>query len=207
MLPQTLYLDLMLDLYDQFLDVHPLFSTLLKTSRGAIQKMCGSSLREFEIIVGDEIFAQGQTATSIYFLTAGRLTYDLEFPIKSETMEAGQWCCEAVLWTPWVHQGRLTANTESRLLAVESIKFQDIMSSHRGSMWLPKKYGAEFVRKMNEMAGFFTDDPNDDVTLSDMLYIQSAVDLLHEDFGTTSKNPLNTDGSPIDQTGNGQEQT
>jgi len=179
-LPQGLYMDVMLEIYDQYLCQNPFLKALLLKSRTIVKIICCTCLREVFLSTGDELFGPGEICGSMYYMVAGVLTYIEADSSNSLLVSAGTWFCEAVLWTPWVHQGTMSSNGESELLALDSAKFREVMSQFHSDMWLAKKYGAEFVDGMNQTAGFDTPDPSDDVKLSDLLTIESAVELISE---------------------------
>jgi len=178
MLPQSLYMDVRLELYDQYLSVHPLFKALLKRNKHIMQLVCCFAVSEIILSTGDELFTPGQIAHAMYFVVEGYLTYSLNRIERQENLQKGDNVCEAVLWTPWVHQGTTIANVESELLSLDSGKFREVVGKFHADVWILQKYGVEFVLRMNEQAGFFTDDPSDDVILSDTLQIASAKEIL-----------------------------
>jgi len=178
MLPQGLYMDVMLEIYDQYLERNPFLQALLIKSRTIVKIICCTCLREVFLSAGDELFGPGEICGSMYFVVSGALTYSEEHINNKDQVEAGTWFCEAVLWTPWVHQGTMSSNVESELLSLDSAKFREVMSKFHGDMWLPQKYATEFVDRMNQKAGFDNNDPSDDVKLSDLLTIDTAVELL-----------------------------
>merc|ERR1712216_492149 len=96
---------------------------------------------------------------AMYFVVQGQLTYTQEHLHSSETVKQMTWFCEAVIWTMWVHQGRMRTNIECELVALDSTKFRDVVSKYHGDVWLPQRYGAEFVRSMNELQGWTTKIP------------------------------------------------
>jgi len=176
MLPQSLYMNVMLEIYDQFLSVHPLFKALLQRNRVIMQLVCCCAVKEIVLAIGDELFTPGQIAHAMYFVVSGQLTYSQNHIDNIQILQTGSHFCEAVIWTPWVHQGTLVADVESELLAVDSGKFREVVGRFHADVWIMQKYGAEFVLRMNEKAGFFTNDPDDDVHLSDLLGVESATD-------------------------------
>jgi len=178
MLPQSLYMNVMLEIYDQFLSVHPLFKALLQRNRVIMQLVCCCAVKEIVLAIGDELFTPGQIAHAMYFVVSGQLTYSQNHIDNIQILQTGSHFCEAVIWTPWVHQGTLVADVESELLAVDSGKFREVVGRFHADVWIMQKYGAEFVLRMNEKAGFFTNDPDDDVHLSDLLGVESATDVL-----------------------------
>jgi len=185
MLPQSLYMDVMLELHDQYLAEHPLFAALLQTNRNIMQKLCCHALREIILSEGDELFVAGQIAHAMYFVVNGELNYAMKhFPnqkdVDSNVVTQKHFFVEAVLWTPWVHQGRMKALMESDLLAIDSKQFAEEVGKFHSDVWVPQKYGAEFVKRMNEMAGFDNESPDDDIILSDLLKIESCKTLLCE---------------------------
>jgi len=175
MLPKQLYMEVVLELYDQYIEVHPFFLTLKLQSRIVMQKLCNFALHKIVLTKGDELFGPGETAEMMYFVVEGDLTYVHEHDelAKEIRVKKRDWFCEAVLWTPWVFLGRMIASNETELVALNSQEFRKIMNQHQGDLWLPKIYGNEFVRGMNEVAE--SEDHALTQTLNEQLYIESAV--------------------------------
>jgi len=176
-LPQNLRLEVMLELYDQYLVVHPFFASMLSRNRNLVQKLAFNCVTDLVLAQGDELFAPGQVCVAMYFVTMGELTYRMDHLDKIEIIKSHQWLCEAVLWTDWVHQGRVVATGECELVAIDCRKFHDTVSKFATDrIWAFEQYGKKFVQGMNELAGFTTNETDDDVDLSDCLIIQSAID-------------------------------
>merc|ERR1719221_500174 len=76
------------------------------------------------------------------------------FPMREGSepvdVEAGQFFCEPVLWTPWVHRGEMCAKTECCIISLDSAKFGAIVQDHPHEFALPKNYVAAFLRFLNE---------------------------------------------------------
>merc|ERR1712216_458081 len=132
-------------------------------------------------------------ADSMYFVISGTLVYTT-IDKSGIMIQEKQSFCEAVLWTPWVFQGRMAAVDDSELVGMDARKFHAVMAQHSGDMWLPRKYGSEFVRGMNDLAGYFTEGDDDDIQLDDLVAIESATDLLKTMDLTPGK-----DHDPVDE--------
>lgn len=158
-LPQSMYMDLMLELYDQDIMVHPFFMALNQTSTVVMQNICGM-IEMIALAEGDYLFHWGEAARSMYFVVRGELKYESDggTPKQRNTGEERHpatkikrrgWVCEAVLWTDWVHTGSVQALTDSEVIGLDNEKFQAVLHTHRAHIWLAKKYGQEFIRQMN----------------------------------------------------------
>merc|ERR1712032_1059093 len=60
------------------------------------------------------------------------------------------WVSEAVLWTTWAHRGSLQARTECRLLAIDSMRFVNIMTTYPSLH--ASLYATKFVESLNNDA-------------------------------------------------------
>ncbi|CAE7678342.1 KCNH6, partial [Symbiodinium pilosum] len=179
MLPQMLTKEVNLEIYEKHLVVHPLFQALSDLNISLMQKICSNALKESVLDKGEMIFGPGQVCTAMYFVTLGILEYYLSQAALPNILEKRTTFCEAVLWTPWVHQGRMYARTESTIIAMDAKQFHDVASSFSADLELLKAYGREFVFSMNEVAGNFTpEDPEDDQDLSDLFHSEKAMQTL-----------------------------
>eukprot|EP00448_Togula_jolla_P038783 CAMPEP_0170635714 /NCGR_PEP_ID=MMETSP0224-20130122/37377_1 /TAXON_ID=285029 /ORGANISM="Togula jolla, Strain CCCM 725" /LENGTH=336 /DNA_ID=CAMNT_0010965249 /DNA_START=30 /DNA_END=1037 /DNA_ORIENTATION=+ len=179
LLPRSLYMDVVLELNDQDIEVHPFFRALHVTNRVVMQKVCNVALQQVVLSEGDVLFSLGETAHSMFFVKSGEMKYARlrhNHTWEREQLEKKHWFCEAVLWTAWVHQGNMRANSDSELSAVDSLKLQEVCLNHGAELPIARRYGCAFVRGMNEL--ILKGDHDDGVHLSDLLQVQSAMDLL-----------------------------
>jgi len=180
-LPKSLYLDVILELYDSYLTVHPLFRALKEQNRLVLQKICCSALEQVLLSKEDVLFSPGESALSMYFVILGKIQYSRQ-DVEVVVYEAKTWVCEVALWTPWVHQGEMVALMDSELLSLHSGTFREVMAQHHGEMLLLKEYGTEFVYRLNEQVGFFGEGPKDkqETSLTDTVQIGSALSLAEQ---------------------------
>merc|ERR1719296_133111 len=64
-------------------------------------------------------------------------------------LHPGDWISDAVLWTHWMHRGILTATSDCRLCLLDSERFGATASAFDHDEFNPKRYAAEFVRRLN----------------------------------------------------------
>jgi len=106
----------------------------------------------------DAIFTVGVEATSMVFVCCGLLKYTFgqseddepKFEL-SEELSRGQWVCEPVLWTPWVHLGDLHACRESQLMLIDSAKFGAAVSRQCRFWFRTRNYAKRFIAHLNEV--------------------------------------------------------
>eukprot|EP00929_Paragymnodinium_shiwhaense_P003530 TRINITY_DN10408_c0_g1_i2.p1 TRINITY_DN10408_c0_g1~~TRINITY_DN10408_c0_g1_i2.p1 ORF type:complete len:765 (-),score=135.18 TRINITY_DN10408_c0_g1_i2:73-2367(-) len=176
MLPQSLFLEVVDAQFAHFLRVHPFFKAVSVQNPQMVRKLCHTALAKTGLVAEDIIFQPGESCQHMYFVSRGDFTYTM---LGCEAAPLTQsWFCEAVLWVRWVHQGTMVADDDSELLLLSSDAFQDVFSYHHADLWLAKLYATEFVRGMNELAGFFTETEDDDQDLPDTLVVDTAYDLL-----------------------------
>jgi len=128
---------------------HPFFETLGRRSVALTQKLCCSVMKQLGLSRGDVLFRAGEEATCLYFLTSGTMKYDRKFFQSVESVGPASWCCEAVVWVPWIHVGKMRASGECELLAVNSNDFQNLTSLHPTQMNWMRQYGRCFVDRLN----------------------------------------------------------
>merc|ERR1719263_519755 len=63
----------------------------------------------------------------------------------------GNWCSEAVLWTPWRHRGKMRAKQDTQLAAVIASKFREVLTREYQDMPFPKVYGGAFAKSLNDI--------------------------------------------------------
>jgi len=177
LLPVALNNEVHYEMYHKSLKVHPLFAFLCDHSVGLMHKICTNSLQELMLDVAELLFSPGQECPAMYFVNSGEMAYFLGEEDRI-TIGAKSSFCEAVLWTPWIHQGRMFAQTETAIVALGAKSFHDEAKRFGADMEILQTYAKKFVENMNMLAGNFTADEDDDCDLSDLLFVESAVEML-----------------------------
>jgi len=179
-LPQALYREVYWEIYRSILDVHPLFSNLSEHNPSLLQNICSAALQEHRLDKGELLFSPGQVCTCMYFVTEGTLSYFATGLVEGGSQDLGvrRYFCEAVLWTPWVHQGRMFARSEATLTVLQAKRFQEACLDFSGDFEMLRVYGEHFVYQMNDAAGNFTEEEDDDVDLSDLVVMDGAEELV-----------------------------
>merc|ERR1711988_1428461 len=89
----------------------------------------------------------------MFFPVAGQLVYTPKRETRLQIdVGKGDWCCEAILWCPWVHHGVLRAKIESELIGLNAQKFREVVTEHYIDVSHAQTYGLAFVRALNEAA-------------------------------------------------------
>eukprot|EP00421_Protoceratium_reticulatum_P011917 CAMPEP_0168400402 /NCGR_PEP_ID=MMETSP0228-20121227/22580_1 /TAXON_ID=133427 /ORGANISM="Protoceratium reticulatum, Strain CCCM 535 (=CCMP 1889)" /LENGTH=422 /DNA_ID=CAMNT_0008413943 /DNA_START=91 /DNA_END=1356 /DNA_ORIENTATION=+ len=113
----SLYLrtELQLELCWPQLQCHPLLRVFEHVDNYAVRKLCREAVEFLVLSPGDSLFQPGHEASAAYVLSSGKMSYTQEpstSPVEHEvTVEAtaGQWLCEAALWSFWLHVGTAEA--------------------------------------------------------------------------------------------------
>ncbi|OLP94221.1 Potassium voltage-gated channel subfamily H member 6 [Symbiodinium microadriaticum] len=160
--------------------IHPFFVNMLDKFEALMRKVCCSVPVEMALSRGDVLFNGGEEAQHMYFLCSGEGDY---WHVESKTFHslgAEQWFCEAVLWTPWVHQGRVRAKSETELISLSSLKFRDVLSEYPKHMSFMRMYGLVFLSQLQdwyEVSQRLTDldmDVSVSATTTDFLQLELA---------------------------------
>jgi len=69
--------------------------------------------------------------------------------VWTNAIEAGQWCCEAALWTDWVHAGTALAVANSEIMLLKAAAFAKVTKEHRRVLNPTWHYGEAFVKELN----------------------------------------------------------
>lgn len=89
---------------------------------------------------------------------------DLTEDEAQNRLKAGDWCCEAALWTRWSHQGVMRAMTICDILVLDAAGFMAVTASHGRIAPHAGVYAEEFVKGLNDMA---QDGVTSDLTIMD----------------------------------------
>merc|ERR1712107_416715 len=118
-----------------------------------MRRVCMVAISEIVLSRDDLLFSTGEVAHSMYFLIAGLMFHTRWSSLEDERgqhMRCGQWCCESVLWTPWLHRGTMRAEVDCELLALEAARFREMVKQQYVDLWWVHKYGHEFFQILND---------------------------------------------------------
>lgn len=174
MISEPLRIEMHCELYAPSLHSYPLFSHWQKHCLGLIRVVCTKAISEKSLSAGDVLFSQGESPgdPEMLFVSAGSLRYTrtvrlaIEFPSstnvqlvasdKSEKqseddLHCGEYLCEAVLWVAcWTHQGTARALSESRLMALNSEIFQEVVCQFGDDDPAVFSFAQNFVDSVND---------------------------------------------------------
>lgn len=165
------------------LAVHPLFSSCDQNTRVFSKAVSTASLAK-----GDAAFSCGVEAKNMIFLCNGLMQYipgEIEdelnnshnsFVSTPEMVLVGQWVCEPVLWTPWIHLGDLEAMQDSQVIQIDSSKFGETVASARKLLLAMRRYAEGFLAHLNEV---------DKEDLSDLCHTLFSSQEILDDSGFT----------------------
>lgn len=155
LLSTPLRVELQTELHMPALTIHPFFEWFSRKSLPVMRRLCCVAIKRTSLSRGDVLFCAGQKASEMVFLVAGQLIYTPKRENSAQVpVNNGQWCCEAVLWCPWVHHGMLRAKVESDLMTLCALKFREVVTEHCIDMSYAQAYGEAFVQALNEAAKF-----------------------------------------------------
>lgn len=144
------------ELVSQILCVHPFFENLKNKHDGVFNSIANDgSLDHMSLARGDVAFGSGQEAHSLLLVSDGILDYIAVSGNKEDAPQQvakGDWVSEAVLWTKWIHQGQCQASVESTAMLVNSARLQKELLENGPVMGFVRKYGQEFIKRLNTLA-------------------------------------------------------
>lgn len=152
-LSTPLHVELQTELHMPNMTIHPFFDWFSRTSLPVLRRLCCVAVTRTSLSKGDVLFAVGQKASEMFFPVAGHLVYT---PKRQTHLQIdvvkGDWCCEAILWCPWVHHGVLHAKIESELIGLGAQKFREVVTEHYIDVAYAQTYGLAFIKALNEAA-------------------------------------------------------
>jgi len=150
--------------YSPILSAHPFFHQFSLTAGPAMLTLCNDAVSPLSFSMGDVVFEDRTKSDSMMFLNRGMAQYFCRFEkLQSgpgnSTLESGEWCCEAALWTYWEHVGAMHAVENADFLTVNAAKLVQVVDLNgfvAPATWL---YACRFVEELNElsMVGGLTD--------------------------------------------------
>jgi len=152
LISDPLKVELHFEAYSMQLMTHPFFACFNEVNPVGMRKICHHAVSFMSLSVGDVLFSDHEEPTNprMFFVMHGKLEYAHNDYAEVAVIGSSTWVCEAVLWTKWVHCGTLRAISESKLMALDAKKFQNIMGTLI-SMHVTR-YGESFVYNLNQQA-------------------------------------------------------
>jgi len=144
-LPESILKDLRCETYKRTLLMHPLFRRVARREDSVFRDICHLACSQETLVQGQVLFRYGDLATKMFFISKGECDY-VRGRNYSEpfSLSAPSHLCEAVLWMTWEHRGRLTANSWCELVAIDSQKFQDVVSNSSVRLSGFRRYATHF---------------------------------------------------------------
>lgn len=132
------------------LKVHPFFECTNSVSRVTMMRLSEDAMTLQSLACNDQLTAPGMMVDSMYMLVSGHLLYvhaeEALVPDCEEEVKINDWVCEPVLWTEWFALGEVSADTESRVVAVDQERFGQCVQQEYRAWKLASWYAKHFVR-------------------------------------------------------------
>lgn len=147
MIPKNLHAELNHEVFTPIFAKHPFFHFYATATASVMRKIYLEAVVEVFLSIGQELFADGDIAESMFFLIRGELIYKSRWLDKCPILEEGAWLCEPVLWLRWTHRGAMTAKTHSELVALRSERFRQIAGQSLYDLPQPTVYANLFYNQ------------------------------------------------------------
>eukprot|EP00747_Dinoflagellata_sp_TGD_P099239 gnl/TRDRNA2_/TRDRNA2_167677_c6_seq5.p1 gnl/TRDRNA2_/TRDRNA2_167677_c6~~gnl/TRDRNA2_/TRDRNA2_167677_c6_seq5.p1 ORF type:complete len:469 (+),score=71.69 gnl/TRDRNA2_/TRDRNA2_167677_c6_seq5:3-1409(+) len=146
-----LRVELHYEIYKPTLVTYPFFNIYNERNKPGMKRVCHTALTILSLSPGDMLFTEGEVPPTpqMYFVLKGTMKYYQRGCLPVE-VNVNQWASESVLWTPWMHVGRLRAKTEVNILVVDAEQFQNIAYQFQDAEFRSKKFGIAFVAALNK---------------------------------------------------------
>jgi hypothetical protein len=155
LLSKPLLMELHMEVYTGYLECHPFFEKFSEFNLMGIRKLCHTAIEEQTLSRHDILFSVGDTASKVYFVHSGMLSYIPNwFPIAENVYPCGEgqgWLCEACLWTTWTCVGDAEGEERANLFSVDAELFHEVVKSCKGHILQPVRYAKIFVEYLNSL--------------------------------------------------------
>lgn len=150
LISEPLLVELHFEIHFPGLCVHPFFFYYHDVNPAGIRKLCNTGVSRISFSRGDVLFSDCEVMSHprMFFLLRGSMLY-VQDGKENRKVQPEEWFCEPSLWTSWTHVGTLHCLSECRLAAVDSKKFQDVISHCHTPE--PALYGSSFVKWLNRL--------------------------------------------------------
>lgn len=157
---EPLRVELRFEIYMPVLKAHKFWEKYCDLAPNLLRQVCHQAIERMQLSKGDVLFSAGEVpkVPQMYFLHAGKLRYDRTAE-QSHTVQKGEWACEAVLWTQWMHYGMMRTKTECTLVVLKADEFAEICKQYMSQIQYARDYAKAFVQHLNS---------SDEMTLTDL---------------------------------------
>lgn len=155
MISSSLQREVHFEIYMPRLKFHPFFDEYCGSFPSIMKQVCHNAVSQMTLMRGDMLFTEGEIPPipHMYFMMMGKMTYSsIAYESTPATsLHAGEWCCEAVLWTPWIHCGTMRVKADCTLLVLDAEAFQSIVARSEVQGLPVYCYGSRFVKWLNTL--------------------------------------------------------
>lgn len=130
-LSRPLQVELQTEIYFHTLHANPFCANLKEKGAHMAAILFSHVVMESALAKHDLLFDNGQVSHQMFFVSTGAVAYVKTQRRAITSLEPTDWCCEQVLFVPWVHKGTARAAGESHLLCVDSGKFRSAVLEYR----------------------------------------------------------------------------
>lgn len=148
LLSRPLQLEIQEQQYSKSLRENTFFRRLRERSASFTRHLFVNVIMELLLADSDLLFDAGSVSHEMFFVSRGALAYLLQGTTEIEYCDTNAWCCEQVMWTPWVHTGTAKATVESHIICIDSAKFRSTVMEHKERFYIIKCANA-YVRDLN----------------------------------------------------------
>jgi len=146
----ALRMELNFEIYAPVFEIHPFFACYLTRCPRILRKVFHRAASHTPVSMGDVIFTEGEIPTQprMFIVCSGSFHYTRE-NYQPDTVHEGQWISEGSLWTVWIHRGDLRAFHDSRLVVLDAMLFQEIVTYFDHKDFNPKTYVKLYIDYLN----------------------------------------------------------
>jgi len=130
-LSRPLQVELQTEIYFHTLQANPFCANLKQKGAHMAAILFSNVVAETALAKYDLLFEVGQVSHEMFFVSTGVVAYVKSDTRKVSSLQTSDWCCEQVIFVPWVHKGTSRAAGESHLLCVDSGKFRSAVVEYR----------------------------------------------------------------------------
>mmetsp|Transcript_12253 Transcript_12253/g.28594 ORF Transcript_12253/g.28594 Transcript_12253/m.28594 type:complete len:825 (+) Transcript_12253:103-2577(+) len=153
LLPKPLQQDVYFFLHKRAMCKHPLIVCLSASNAPLLRTLCTDGVLVVLYNSDVEVFFPGQLADGMSFIAGGVMRYNKCVLQDSNDewaqVQAGDWFCEAALWTRWHCRGVMATETDCQTLKLRREALNTALALHPMSKKVVREYAIRFVDDLN----------------------------------------------------------
>jgi len=186
-LPGHLSRRLNYELFGPYITRSPFWYHFASVGMEAVLEVCSTAIIEKTTICHEDVFIEGQNASTVYYVASGFMRYDHQvLRRRISDLSTGACLSEPALWVKWVHCATLGATTSCDIIELHTAKCRRVLQDFPKYFPFAQRYAQIFRFCMMKLGPESQTDVWSNTGAQDMMVRQAWADINSDDCGDPS---------------------